>query len=275
MENFNSSPGCGRGKDPKIRKSEVRKEQNRVASRAYREKRKQKLALLEQILQTESRKSPGSTSDFDETYGALPVLRSRESSSSAPTQLPSVPVPTSWPMDSQALAPAMTFGEDSFHEAWMNVFDRTNDTFDGGNDFVSTFDSKNIIDNSASYLPTFPSMPHIPSMITMALDPLLSEAHLNPYHPTQSADTARASSQRNSACDQSWFGSGDETSMAVALETFSRLNEAQQQQLLAVLSKRKSSAEYNASEQDWSRDHHAVQSSGRVTTRPMEFREEN
>ncbi|KAI1437558.1 hypothetical protein GGR50DRAFT_46379 [Xylaria sp. CBS 124048] len=90
----------------KPRNSAVRKEQNRKASWAYREKRKQKLALLDEILRAESRTDVSMSSVSDETaYGSpTPALvlafRATEMmdgagyashNSSAPSWTPAVP----------------------------------------------------------------------------------------------------------------------------------------------------------------------------------------
>ncbi|KAH7035032.1 uncharacterized protein B0I36DRAFT_87090 [Microdochium trichocladiopsis] len=69
-------------KAPKPRNSELRKEQNRIASRAYREKRKQKLALLDEILRTESRdsSSPSLPDDSEDFISSLAPPQTRHSS---------------------------------------------------------------------------------------------------------------------------------------------------------------------------------------------------
>ncbi|KAI2638148.1 hypothetical protein GGS21DRAFT_488850 [Xylaria nigripes] len=67
-----ASPGSQTSKR-KGRNSAIRKEQNRVASRAYREKRKQKLALLDELLRSDSHAdSMSSVSDETEYRSSTP-----------------------------------------------------------------------------------------------------------------------------------------------------------------------------------------------------------
>ncbi|KAI0395111.1 hypothetical protein F5Y17DRAFT_225029 [Xylariaceae sp. FL0594] len=89
----------------KGRNSEVRKEQNRIASRAYREKRKQKLALLDEILKsdshTDSMSSVSDETEFKPTTPApdflgMEIGGSRQSSHSpSPFYLSSAPAMSS------------------------------------------------------------------------------------------------------------------------------------------------------------------------------------
>ncbi|KAJ3571636.1 hypothetical protein NPX13_g5306 [Xylaria arbuscula] len=112
METSSNSPPVSEAQPRKRRgrNSDVRKEQNRIASRAYREKRRQKLALLDEILKSDSH--PDSMSSVsDETESPVPEFRTMESTrqnrnsshSPAPYYMPAVPVMSSVPPSVQPL----------------------------------------------------------------------------------------------------------------------------------------------------------------------------
>ncbi|KAI1813369.1 hypothetical protein GGS20DRAFT_480669 [Poronia punctata] len=93
METSTNSATASEGqiRKRKGRNSDIRKEQNRIASRAYREKRKQKLALLDEILKSDSQNdSMSSVSDETEynpttpapDFVGLDIGRSKQSSHS-------------------------------------------------------------------------------------------------------------------------------------------------------------------------------------------------
>ncbi|KAH6898279.1 hypothetical protein B0T10DRAFT_472192 [Thelonectria olida] len=66
-----SSSQANKPKNPPRRNMEARREQNRIASRNYREKRRQKLALLNQLLEPESSSSTPSSSAPDISHSNL------------------------------------------------------------------------------------------------------------------------------------------------------------------------------------------------------------
>lgn len=261
MDKAQGSNGPARGKAAKSRNSEVRKEQNRIASRAYREKRKQKLALLDSLLKSESQNSSSPQSETDDIHSALPVIQSRQASES--------PVPQHatelWPSVSH-LPPINHFGGETVDDLWMNGFDdRSTDMFAAGSDFVSAFDHDHMANHlaetaaAAQYLSTIPSIPALPPMVHMPLDPMLSDDHMTHYedqstHLTSSSastSTTGISKRDSSIYDESSFGSDQDSPMIAALESFTKLDMAQQQQLLAVIQKQNGMPPVLAYDRTW------------------------
>ncbi|KAI1382229.1 hypothetical protein F4677DRAFT_401286 [Hypoxylon crocopeplum] len=250
--NMNTSTS-GRTKTPKKRNSDVRKEQNRIASRAYREKRKQKLALLDEILKTDSQTdSMSSVSDETEGYTASWALQSRQASNSpVPATLPVVPVPAQWPAASPSMPPAVpAYGHDTY-DGWMNSFDQQNNAYTTGNTYGHTFIPTEVGENSlntASYnmqsIPSITSAPSTPPVPPVPLDPMLVN-HYAPHHHTQLGQNhsiTNPSSLPTYGDDevhrQSWVASLEDD-VLVAVERFAGFSHVQQQQVLALIQKRR------------------------------------
>ncbi|KAI0125937.1 hypothetical protein BJ170DRAFT_597166 [Xylariales sp. AK1849] len=242
MDKVQATTRTARGKAPKTRNSEARREQNRVASRAYREKRKQKLALLDRILKPDNQESPSPSSELDDDPDSLSVIHSRQTSMSpGPTPQPAAPCTTIRPSAGQTLGTNSQFGGDSFDDLWMNGFDRSNEIFGTSQDFVTAFDPSNVTTPSpgttAQFLASITTMAPLPPLPTTPIDPIL--LHAGPYQDRITHPESAPGHDNTSMYDESSFGSGHESPMAAALKSFAKLSEAQQQQVLEVIYRRK------------------------------------
>ncbi|KAI0383819.1 hypothetical protein F5Y04DRAFT_22004 [Hypomontagnella monticulosa] len=244
-----------RTKAPKKRNSDVRKEQNRIASRAYREKRKQKLALLDEILKSDSQTdSMSSVSDETEGYPGSWSLQSRQASNSpAPAAIPAVPVATPWPAASPSLSSSVpAYGHDTY-EGWMNSFEQPNNVFSTANSYVHPFIHGEIggssLENSASYnvqsITSITSAPSTPPVPPIPLDPTLVANHFAPrrrhHHPDQGQNLATSSNSGYGDDElqrQLWVASLEDPTL-VALERFAGFSHVQQQQIMAMIQKRR------------------------------------
>ncbi|KAK9776969.1 putative BZIP domain-containing protein [Seiridium cardinale] len=272
MERKESTTGTTRGKASKPRNTEARKEQNRIASRAYREKRKQKLALLDQILSTEDGDSSISPSEGDDSQGIMSVASSRQASSSpvpAPSHMLGAVPTTVWPSNGQALAGTDQFGAGHFDELWMSDLEPSSGMFGPTHNFVAPFHAADItpLENSTQFPPSLPAMTALHSM---PVDPTLPTPHAGSY-TEHARNTPRAGHETPSIYDQPSFNSNSNSAMAAALESFSRLNAAQQQQLLEIIYKRRGMP--GAMELDRTWDMHvnypATPPAGRANSSPM------
>ncbi|KAI1779993.1 hypothetical protein F4818DRAFT_161415 [Hypoxylon cercidicola] len=249
----NTSTTSSRTKSAKKRNSDVRKEQNRIASRAYREKRKQKLALLDEILKTDSQTdSMSSISDETEGYTASwSLAQSRHASNSpVPATLSTVPVTTQWSTTSPPMPSAVPGYSHDSYENWMNCFDRPSNAFPNNNDYVQQYVSTevggNSLDTVASYsMPSLPSMtsaPSTPPVPSMPLDPMLvanfapHSHHAQPAHIPGSSNLPTYNSEDLQR--QIWVDSLEDNAV-MALERFSGLSHVQQKQVLALIHERR------------------------------------
>ncbi|KAL7629331.1 hypothetical protein AAE478_000851 [Parahypoxylon ruwenzoriense] len=251
--NASSTPST-RTKTPKKRNSDVRKEQNRIASRAYREKRKQKLALLDEILKSDSQTdSMSSVSDEAEGYaGSWTFSQSRHASNSpVPAVLSTVPVTTAWPAPSESMTPGVQGYTQDVYDGWIDCFDRPNNAFPTSNDYVQQFISPGVaghsLEASAPYnMQSMPSITSASSPPHVPLDPMLVSGHLTPHHhhthPVPNQSIPDSSSLPVYGDDEVqkelWVASLKEDALT-ALERFAGYSHVQQQQILGLIQKRR------------------------------------
>ncbi|KAI1455716.1 hypothetical protein F4805DRAFT_264585 [Annulohypoxylon moriforme] len=262
--NTNTSTTSGRTKAPKKRNSDVRKEQNRIASRAYREKRKQKLALLDEILKSDSQTdSMSSVSDETEGYTTSWSLQSRQASNSPiPAALSTVPVASPWPVVSPPMSSAVpSYGHDTY-DGWMNSFDHSSHNFPTSNDYVQSYLATEVgdhsLDASASYnmqsMPSVTSTPSTPPIPSIPMDPMLVSQFAQHRHPqsAQNQGMANLSNPVGGGDDeisrQLWVGSLEDNALT-ALERFGGYSHVQQQQVLAWVRKRRNLSQNASSHQ--------------------------
>ncbi|KAI1383215.1 uncharacterized protein F4822DRAFT_68906 [Hypoxylon trugodes] len=261
--NATTSSTPGKSKPPKKRNSEVRKEQNRIASRAYREKRKQKLALLDEILKTDSQTdSMSSVSDETEGYTTSWSFQSRQASNSPiPAALTTVPVTTQWQAPSPSMASSVpAFGQESY-DGWMNSFSHSNDAFPASTDYTHPFIPTDVREHtlgaSTSYpmqtIPSITSTPSTPPVPSIPLDPSLVANHYTPQtQPVQSQHILHSSNPTHDNDEiqrQLWVASLENNTL-VALERFSGLNHIQQEQVLDLVRKRRGLLQNTTSHQN-------------------------
>ncbi|KAH9902284.1 hypothetical protein F4778DRAFT_781517 [Xylariomycetidae sp. FL2044] len=224
---------------PKSKNSDTRREQNRIASRAYREKRKQKLALLDEILKSDSQTadSMSSVSDEAEVYHtpySAPGNR-HSSRSPVPPVLSTLPTTTAWATSTPPVSlEASSYGQNMYGGDWLNDFARTNETFTADNHYMHTYvPGDTSIEPSSQYPPSIPSIQPFPENPPIAPDPSLSNSRLATYHMRPVSDGGINDSSHHSASSDGDL-SGMENDMVIALESFSKLNYAQQQQIIAM-----------------------------------------
>ncbi|KAI1082874.1 hypothetical protein F5B20DRAFT_487971 [Whalleya microplaca] len=251
-----SSTTSNQGRASKSRNSDVRKEQNRVASRAYREKRKQKLALLNEILKSDSQTdSMSSVSDETDGYHAsLSFPDSRHASHSpTPSVLPAVPVSAPWPPANQPMPSGVpAYGQGGYDSCWMDSLGRPNDEFAERSDYVNSFIPTDAVGNplgsSAQYLPSIPTIASLPSTPPMPLDPLLADNTLG--HQNIGGSPNFSVYDDEEAQRQVW-STGLEDDVLVTLENFAKLNNAQQQQVLSIIQKGRIPQQPTSSDQNF------------------------
>ncbi|KAI1345150.1 hypothetical protein F5Y15DRAFT_18678 [Xylariaceae sp. FL0016] len=218
-----STASNGQAKGPKSRNSEVRKEQNRIASRAYREKRKQRLALLDEILKSDSQ-TDSMSSVSDETQGiSTPhsVSRCRDLAKSPAPKASSLPTKPQWP------AVAQSFRQEPYENHWMKYSDRNSDMFATPHNYLPPTPSH--------YIPSVAPTPSATSTPVFSFDPGITTPHLISYqiYPTYFQEP-----QSLSRYDGSEVQSSEEDMMS-AVESLSRLNSSQQQQVMAAVQRRR------------------------------------
>ncbi|RYP64632.1 hypothetical protein DL769_006581 [Monosporascus sp. CRB-8-3] len=244
----------GRAKAHKSRNSEARKEQNRVASRAYREKRKQKLALLDVLLKNDARDCASSVSDETEEYQRpLPLPGSRHISiSPAPPAIPTASLPSQWPATSQDMMPRVpSYGAETYDDSWMNYLDRPGGTFHGEQGFARTFvppDATGFsLGSSSQFYPAANPATSLPSIPSIPVDPNLTGCHTTAYdsHLTQPEDSHAFRYDVPGYDDdkvRSWIADMDPKVMR-SLENFASLSRQQQEHVLALIRKQQSQSE--------------------------------
>ncbi|KAI0176293.1 hypothetical protein GGR52DRAFT_354321 [Hypoxylon sp. FL1284] len=250
----NASTTCSRAKSAKKRNSDVRKEQNRIASRAYREKRKQKLALLDEILKTDSQTdSMSSVSDETEGYtAAWSLAQSRHASGSpVPAALSTVPTTAAqWSTTGPPMPSVVPeYGHDSY-DGWTSYFGRSGNAFPASNDYTQQFVLAEVgghsLDTASSYnLPSIPSMTSgssTPPMPPISLDPLLATSFQAQPHHTQPLHISSSSNLPSYGGEdlqrQLWIDSLDDNSV-LALKRFGGLSYVQQRQVLATIQEKR------------------------------------
>ncbi|KAI1501774.1 hypothetical protein F5X99DRAFT_408793 [Biscogniauxia marginata] len=253
--NDTSATKGGRTQAPKSRNSDVRKEQNRVASRAYREKRKKKLALLDELLKSDHTDSMSSVSDeTDGHYTPLSIAHSRHASNSPAPVVPSAHITTAqWTATTQAMASNdASYSQEAYADCWMDSFDRPQDMFIPGTDYLQSFVPTDVasgnLGTSPQYVSRIPSLAPMPSAPSVVLDPALSDGHLATYHTYTTQNGSINNSPYIPAYDDGEV-SGLEGDMINALESLSKLSHAQQQQVIDLVQKRRSLSYSTTSDQ--------------------------
>ncbi|KAI0594453.1 hypothetical protein F4775DRAFT_431058 [Biscogniauxia sp. FL1348] len=245
--NDTSTTNGGRPRAPKSRNSDIRKEQNRVASRAYREKRKKKLALLDELLKSDSHTdSMSSVSDeMDGHHTPLSIAHSRHASNSPAPVAPSIhPSTAHWAATTQAMASnAPSYSQETYADCWMNSFDHSQDIFTPGTDYLQSFIPTDVASNSlrtaSQYAGGIQSIAPMSSAPSVALDPALSDSHLTTYHTYSTHNGSINNSPYIPAYDDGEI-SGLENDMIHALESLSKLSYSQQQHVFDLVQKRRS-----------------------------------
>ncbi|RYO87907.1 hypothetical protein DL766_005283 [Monosporascus sp. MC13-8B] len=249
----------GRAKAPKSRNSEARKEQNRVASRAYREKRKQKLALLDELLKNDARDSVSSVSDETEEYQrSLPLPGSRHTPTSpAPPAMVTASLPSQWLVTGQDMVPRVSsYGADMYDDSWVNYLDRSGDMFHREPDFARTFglpDATGLsLGSSSQFYAAANSATSLSSIPPIPVDPNLTGGHTTTYdsHITQPENSHAFRYDVPGYDDdkvRSCMADMDPKVMR-SLENFASLSRRQQEHVLALIRKQQSQSEASSIE---------------------------
>lgn len=264
MHRTPSASNTPQSKVPKPRNTEARKEQNRIASRAYSEslhrwlgmnfhvelttfpgeKRRHKLALLDHILNTDDGESPSSHSEADDAHGVLSVAHSRDTSISpmpTPQLLATASTASTWPASDHMSAETENFGGGTFDDLWMNDFDRSNNIFATDSEFVTGYHTSS----------TTPFAPNLSLPTSIPVDQILGTVHTNSY-PDPARSTSGTGQETPLIYDDPALNSDMHGSaMTAALDSFSRLNPAQQQQLLDIIHKQRNMSTVMGSNQTW------------------------
>ncbi|KAI8947694.1 hypothetical protein F4801DRAFT_494088 [Xylaria longipes] len=243
METQNSPPTSSdsQTRRRKGRNSDIRKEQNRIASRAYREKRRQKLALLDEILRsdnhTDSMSSVSDETEYNSTTAASEFRamestgKTRHSSNSpAPYYMSAVPALASVPAgihhlpsngpnrDTEAYASSYSVKDYGGQEAERLATQHAGYADDP---IIST------IGMSSGYASPLPSVTPMPSTPMFPFDEEFVGDSFNVYPPPDSSALGFP------------VASGYDPNMINALQSLSRLNDTQQQQIVALIQKRR------------------------------------
>ncbi|KAI1176746.1 hypothetical protein F4777DRAFT_240034 [Nemania sp. FL0916] len=237
---LSASPPAAIDSQPRKRKgrnSDIRKEQNRIASRAYREKRRQKLALLDELLKSDSyNDSMSSVSDETEYNSTVPVpdFHTTESTSmtghlsNSPTSgyspaVPSMPSPA-------GIQPLPSNGPSRDMEAYTSYSARDYSRDTGGRSYAHT------------EYPQDPNMStmRIPPNYASTLPPIAStsKAPIYPLGDSSIEDHFSNYDIPNSSMPD-FPDTGQDTNMIHALQSLSRLSDAQQQQIAAYIQRKR------------------------------------
>ncbi|KAJ8130890.1 hypothetical protein O1611_g2736 [Lasiodiplodia mahajangana] len=228
----------GQTRKRKGRNSDVRKEQNRIASRAYREKRRQRLALLDEILKSESHNdSMSSVSDETEYSSTTPAPEFRAMESTSRSRIPSnspasyymstipvlAPVPTSiQPLPSNGLSRDM----EAYASYSVKDYDPEPERFSRHSEYAGD-PSISTIGMSSGYVSAIPPVTPVPSTPMFPFD---EECMSGPFSAYPLPD--------GSVPDFPDSG-GYDSNMINALQSLSRLNDSQQQQIVAYIQKKR------------------------------------
>ncbi|KAI1312570.1 hypothetical protein F5Y03DRAFT_241164 [Xylaria venustula] len=220
------------------RNSDVRKEQNRIASRAYREKRRQKLALLDEILKSDNHNDSMSSVSDETEYNSTPPAaelrtidtncRARNSSHSpAPYYMSAIPALPPVPSGVQTLP---SNGPNCDTDAYVG-YSVVKDYVQEAERLGTHAHNPNIsaIGMSTGYVSPLPPISPMPSTPMFPFDEEFMGDPYSAYPPIP---------------DGSMHGfpaptSGYDSNMMHALESLSRLDDNQQQQVVAYLQKRR------------------------------------
>ncbi|KAI0913726.1 hypothetical protein F4823DRAFT_538006 [Ustulina deusta] len=216
------------------RNSDIRKEQNRIASRAYREKRRQKLALLDEILKSDNHTdSMSSVSDETEYNSTAPApefgtmestSRTRNSSHSpAPYYMSAVPA-----LPSGGVQHLPSNNPNCDAEAYVGYSAKE---YVQGPERLGTHAHNpdiSAIGMRTGYVSTLPPIAPMPSAPMFPFD---EEFMGDPFSAYPLPDGSMPSFPAPT--------SGYDTNMINALQCLSRLNDSQQQQIVAYIQKRR------------------------------------
>ncbi|KAI1203788.1 hypothetical protein F5X97DRAFT_1434 [Nemania serpens] len=226
----------------KGRNSDIRKEQNRIASRAYREKRRQKLALLDEILKSDSHNDSmssvsneteyGSTTPASEPRAIESSCRTRHSSNSpTPYHVPAVLTLTLVPEGIPTLpSNGISREMETYVSYGAKDYGQEAEKFAGHADYAS--DPRiPVVRITPDYVPPLPSATPMPS------------TPMFPFNGAVMGDSFGA----YPLPDDSVPGFPDmgeyDSNMINALQTISRLSDSQQQQIIAYLLKKNNIAQ--------------------------------
>ncbi|KAI1840328.1 hypothetical protein JX266_013460 [Neoarthrinium moseri] len=165
-----------------------------MASRAYREKRKQKLALLDQILKTENEEASTSPSESDDYKDTLSIPSSSRDTSQSPVPVhQNLVATTAWPSSSQTLASTASFASEPFENLWMHDYDRNNNLFENSHQFMTPFQPSNgtVAGTSDRFPPSLASVSSLPTMPSISMDPMLAVPHTEPQLLEQQYPSSR------------------------------------------------------------------------------------
>lgn len=272
--------------------TEIRKERGRKrkteradATGIAGEKRKQKLALLDELLRNDSRDSASSISDeADEHFGpaGLPIRGRRVSSSPAPSSLPHTPLPPQWAAvavttagQDMASVGVPGYGVETYVDNWMSYFDRGSNgssvLFEGGqqqqqqnhqppHDFARNFvspDAESFSLNSSSSqfysapAPAATATTTAATSATIPLDPSLAEAQASQYsHPGAALGGYPPELLGYEGAEIRSYVADMDPKMMATLENFESLSARQQQEFLSLIRKRRTRSEPSGMEGD-------------------------
>ncbi|KAI1418962.1 hypothetical protein F5Y12DRAFT_358090 [Xylaria sp. FL1777] len=235
METSNSAPiSESQPRKRRGRNSDIRKEQNRIASRAYREKRRQKLALLDEILKSDNHNdSMSSVSDETEYNSTTPApdfrtmesaRRTRNSSHSpAPYYMSAVPALPSVTAGVQPL-PSNGPGCDADAYGGYSVKDYVQEA-----ERLATHAPISAIGMGTSYAPPLPPIAGMPSAPMFPFDEEFMGDAFGAYPLPDGGSVPGFTAPP----------SGYDSNMINALQSLSRLDDSQQQQIMAYLQKKR------------------------------------
>ncbi|KAI1281056.1 hypothetical protein F5Y07DRAFT_317465 [Xylaria sp. FL0933] len=237
METSNSPPTSeNQPRKRRGRNSDIRKEQNRIASRAYREKRRQKLALLDELLKSDhhndSMSSVSDETEYNSTSAAEfrtmePARRTRNSSHSpAPYFMSAVPTLPSTLAGVQTL-PSNGPGCDTDTYGNYAVKDYVQEAerlaTQAHNPHVS------VIGMSTGYVSPLPPISPMPSTPMFPFDEDFMGDPYSAYPPIPESRVPSYPAPTSSY----------DSNMINALQSLSRLDDSQQQQIVAYLQKKR------------------------------------
>lgn len=231
----------------KSRNSDVRKEQNRIASRAYREKRRQRLALLDEILKSENHNDSmssvsdeteyGSTTTAPEFHATESTSRTRlPSNSPAPYYMSAPPVLSPVPAGIQPLpSNALDRDIESYVSYSARDYDQEADRFARHAEYTSD-PSISTIGMTSGYISSLPAVTSVPSTPMFPFEEESMNGSFSAYPLPDSNVPGFPVAQ------------GYDSNMINALQSLSRLSDSQQQQVVAYIQKNRNRAQSAAAD---------------------------
>ncbi|KAI1118747.1 hypothetical protein F5Y14DRAFT_446562 [Nemania sp. NC0429] len=222
----------------KGRNSDIRKEQNRIASRAYREKRRQKLALLEEILKSDSHNDSMSSVSDETEYGSMtpvsepravkPSSRTRHSSNSpTPYYVPAVPTTLTLLSEDVRTLPSNGISREMDDYVGYCAKDRVPDAEKFGRHAEYSGDPRiPTVRITPGYVPPLPSATPMPP------------TPIFPFSGETMGDSFGAYPLPDDSVPGFLDTQGYDSNMVDALRTLSRLNDSQQRQIIDYLLKK-------------------------------------